>query len=125
MSTPLSHLNNTDRDKEKTADKPTTERAEKKVEKEAEKEKDRGGDKPLRMSGSLTLKKHHGKVGRGRPRKVDKEAREALMTAALTHTVQVSLTTLTTATLTHSVQVSLKAMMTAALTHTVQVSRRH
>ena len=89
-STPL-----TQSEKEKDKDKPSESgkemekerRSEKEPEKEKEREKER--DKP-KTSLSL-MKKHHGKVGRGRPRKVDKEAREALMAAALTHTIPVRL----------------------------------
>ncbi|XP_070205322.1 protein HIRA-like isoform X2 [Littorina saxatilis] len=71
----------TDKDTKTTiADK--TKEVEKERKGDRDQEKDR--EKP-RTPGLLSLKKH--KVGRGRPRKADKEAREALMTAALTHTL--------------------------------------
>ena len=88
-TTPLTHL---EKDKDKPAEKNKDVEKEKRSDKEQDKERERDKDRDkLKMSGSLSLKKHHGKVGRGRPRKVDKEAREAMMTAALAHTVPVSL----------------------------------
>ena len=83
-STPLAH---SEKDKDKPSESVRETEKERRSEKEPGKEKER--DKP-KTSLSL-MKKHHGKVGRGRPRKVDKEAREALMNAELTHTVPVRL----------------------------------
>nr|KAG5687049.1 hypothetical protein BaRGS_002422 [Batillaria attramentaria] len=62
-------------------------RQESQLEKDKEKQKEPERDKDRPKHAALGLKKRH---GRGRPRKADKEAREALMTAALSHTIPVS-----------------------------------
>lgn len=89
-STPLAHSEK-DKDKDKASESVRETEKERRSEKEPEKEKERDKERNKPKTSLSLMKKHHGKVGRGRPRKVDKEAREALMTAALTHTIPVRL----------------------------------
>ncbi|KAL8566416.1 hypothetical protein ACOMHN_011994 [Nucella lapillus] len=89
-TTPLTHLDSKERESgigSKTGERSSQDNKEKKADSNKEKDKDPADKERERVRGvgSLTLKKQ--KMGRGRPRKVDKEAREALMTAALSHNI--------------------------------------